>query len=351
MKPVFEIFFDEKFINNVELFAFDNRNSCQDFFRFLETLQGVRIFSNKKIGSIDEIDHLKKNSVFWRKLLNYSLPEYDCNFLPSLISSSKETGFKLFFIEREDTKKLSERFGYYFFNSTEIPLVWNLFSPYRDGICVPITDNKDCNPRFNDWSYFNQFRHPINSLLLCDRYILQDKRRFRSNLFELLRALKLKDLLERDLEIIIISELRLERKGRPTVENDIEEYAKEIERYIRERLNLININFIIIKLYNDESFYREHDRSLISNYWYINPQTSFNFFYYDQNCRKTFLSDSVRSNLDFRFNFNKNTRNLLKDRISVMGQIVANAKDSKTEKRVWYSGSSKKKSRLLGIFD
>ncbi|GAB3494242.1 hypothetical protein GCM10027341_10140 [Spirosoma knui] len=338
----FEIYIDRDFVKEVDgkQLAFDRDPDLQDFYRFLTKLQGVDIITN--YDSLDELEKVVDSSPFWLRLYDGTvIPIIRKDFCNEIGKSSfyeNSTGFKLFFVERDDVDALSRNFGLLYINSSNLLKIWRYFSDERDDLALPITDNPDCDPKFDNWSYLQNFTHPFNSLILCDRYVLQNKGAFRSNLFALFQSLPCRNLNSSDLEVIIISELT-----HFTRDNNIDEYAELIKKQLVEWMRIGKLNITVLKLTNNENFYREHGRGLITNYWYINPQNSFNFFRYDANTRTTNLT--LSDNIDFRFVFRKSTRNLLKERLRVIGDIVRHTHDEHGVKKVYTTGS--RASRLL----
>ena len=344
----FEIYIDREFVKCVDeqRFAFSEDLDLQDFYRFITKLQGVDVITNYE--SLDEFEKIVDTSPFWLKLYDGTFsPTIQKDFCHALSKSSfyaGSTGFKLFFVERDDVEVLSHQFGLLYVNSSNLLKVWKLFSDEREDLALPITENTDCNPRFDNWSYLRHFTHPLNSIILCDRYILQNKQDFEANVFDLLKCLKCYNLPQ--LNILLISEL-IGSEKQPDgkwikVDNDINDYGELIRNRLIGPQKIKKLNMSVIKLTNtkQKDFYREHDRSLVTNYWYINPQNSFNFF--DATSQRKLI---VRSNIDFRFVFRKQVRNLLKERMAVINDIVQHTTDSSTMKKVYISGGEK--SQLL----
>lgn len=344
----FEIYIDRDFVKKVDekQLAYNSNPDLQDFYRFLTKLQGVDIITN--YGSTEELEKAVDASSFWLRLYDGTFsPTIKPNFCTQLDQQSfyeGSTGFKLFFVERDDIDKLKNQFGLLYINSSNLLEVWRFFSDERDDTTLPITENTACNPRFENWSYLEKFTHPFNSIVLCDRYILQHEGAFRQNLFSMLQALQCRHLLSSDLEITIISELTQLRKGIVT-HNDIDEYGGLIYQQLTGWMKLRNVNLTILKLTQSDEFYREHGRALITNYWYINPQNSFNFFRYDSKTRRTNLT--LSDTIDFRFVFRKKTRNLLQERLRVINEIIQHTEDTESIKKVYSNGI--KKSRLLPV--
>lgn len=345
----FEVYIDRNFVEEVDKqrLAFDNNQDLQDFYRFITKLQGVDIITNYE--SVDEFEKVVETSPFWLKLYDGSVspmlsPDF-CQQLEEQEFYTGSTGFKLFFVERNDVKDLSDKFGLLYINSSNLLVTWQFFSDERDDLSLPITDNSDCNPRFENWNYLRNFSHPLNSIILCDRYVLQNEQQFENNIFDLIKCLKCYKLPK--LNILIVSELMgSEYKGntKVTIHNDIDKYANLIEDRLIKQQKIQSLDLKIIKLTNskEKNFYREHDRSLITNYWYINPQNSFNFF--NESIQKKL---EVRSNIDFRFVFRKSVRNLLKERLSIINDIVNHTTDLPEMKKVYNNGAIK--SRLLPV--
>ncbi|TDE13928.1 hypothetical protein [Dyadobacter psychrotolerans] len=344
----FEVYFDEKFIDAIDNELDNDDIHFQDFLRFCKKFHGgeVEIFTDLPI---EEISSKRKTSRISNNIV--SSGTLNTNSLPNLNQQvtldnfySNTTGYKLFFLERDDINDLRRNFGLLYFNSTLLLRDWKYFSAEREDLCLPITNEPECSPRFDSWNYLQKFPHPINSIIICDRYILQDKRSFRSNLFEILKQLRFRNLLKTQIEILIISEL-----ANPRQSIDIEDYGNTIKDQLRNFHGIRDIKINLVKLIVDESnqgkFYREHGRSLITNYWYMNPQNSFNFFKYNNSTGA--LNLTVEDNMDFRFVFRKDVRNLLKARLRIFKDTTDNIEDTQTQKRIYGYPEITKKSRLL----
>ncbi|GAB3557853.1 hypothetical protein [Spirosoma fluminis] len=337
----FEIYIDRDFVKEVDekQLAFDRDPDLQDFYRFLTKLQGVDIITN--YDSLDELEKVVDSSPFWLRLYDGTvIPIIRKDFCNEIGKSSfyeNSTGFKLFFVERDDVDALSRNFGLLYINSSNLLKIWRYFSDERDDLALPITDNPDCDPKFDNWSYLRNFTHPFNSIILCDRYVLQSEQDFEANLFDLFKCLKCYNLPH--LNVIIISELmgvEWEGVNKKIVHNDLDKYARAIENRLIGQQRIKQLNFNVTKLDGNKqrNFYREHDRSLITNYWYINPQNSFNFF--DRRNHKKLV---VRSNIDFRFVFRKSIRNLLKERLRVISEIIKHTHDEPGVRKVYTTGT------------
>ncbi|MCF2521106.1 hypothetical protein [Dyadobacter sp. CY351] len=354
----FEVYFDEKFIDAIDDQIDTQDENLADFLAFCKKFQGgeVDIYTDM---SVDKISSKRNESFFFRSInanggpIFQSLPEL--NMLLALESFySSTTGYKLFFVEREDIDVLKDDFGYLYFNIQKIVTDWKDFSRARiqEIGTFPITTNTDCEPRLDNWSYLRHFQHPLNSILICDRYILQDKHTFRHNLFQIFEQLICKNIRELQFEIFIISELKGTAKVGDkwqNIDNDIVEYGRIIQEKLQRRFGVDRIQITLIKLVSDREnrdlFYKEHGRSFITNYWYLNPHNSFNFFKYDAVKKSVVLS--VQDNMDIRFTFHKEVRNILKARLMNFQDITQSINDIPTQKRLYGFPEIIKKSRLL----
>jgi hypothetical protein len=343
----FEVYFDEKFIDAIEEELENDDIHFRDFLKFCTKFQGGEVDVYTDMPP-DQIHEKKWRSRFWNSLnanggpYAVSLPDLNQQVLLERFYSDS-TGYKLFFLEREDINDLERSFGHLYFNLATLLKNWKYFSAEREDLCLPITNDPNCNPRFDSWNYLQNFPHPINSII-CDRYILQQKGSFRNNLFEIVKQLRCRNLLKTEVEILIISKLTNQNQN-----NDIEDYGNTIKDQLIKFHDMKKLKLNIVKLAVDESnrgkFYREHGRSLITNYWYLNPQNSFNFFKYDRSTDSIKLI--VEDNIDFRFVFRKEVRNLLKARLKIFKDILANIQDTEVQRRLFGYPQINKKSRLL----
>jgi hypothetical protein len=295
-----EVFIDKNFVRNYWN-ADCNKNINDDFvFNFLRLLNNCKIITN--YSSLDEIVENDEDYFLFDELFE-GIPKME--FKPKLSSLelykeySKSGGYKLFFIEfdLEIQESLERELGYRFISSRSLGAKWGLFLKFKD--IKQSTSNNGANvfKSWDDLSFINRF--PTNTILIVDKYILQDgsNNTIKDNIIPLLEKIIPVDH-EGELNITILTEKILE--GERSKINDVSKRAVKVHRKLNSHFaDYKNINFSIVN--NHKTFYPKqldniHDRYIYTNYYTIECQQGFNLF-------KGKKRKNVNSRVDIYFNF------------------------------------------------
>jgi hypothetical protein len=218
--------------------------------------------------------------------------------------------FKLFFVElsKSDCQTCKQKFGYVYLNSQNIDDEWKIFDSERENTRLTVTKSPDLpiSLKFDNWAKLQEFQHPLNTILLFDNYILQERTKrdgslkygLNDNIKPLLKNLLGNCQLDISLEIIIFSqEIQLFNSSAP---NQIELIYNDLVNYITAQFPQLNFKLSLVKY--DQMLYRsiradlEHDRFLITNYFSLKCGGGFDLF--DKNNRI-----NRRTEIELNFNF------------------------------------------------
>lgn len=267
-------FLDSLFINS------DKDEYHMDLFHFIKN----EIFNVKLICDFESINELTlaiADNPYWELLMD----KYDkINFNPQLNDEVKTNNFyeklseeNIFFLSlpTDECMKLGKERGYLYITSDDISSTWKPIKFIRDNSLLKVTNDSNFPSafKFDSWDKIDEYRLPLTSILIFDRYILSDtgNRKIADNLFKLLEKLCVNTLLK-PVTLTIISEF----------ETDIQimkAYEKINNFFIEKKIN--NILFNILK--HDKSKYPPdfeglHSRLILTNNLRIKCDDSFNFF-------------------------------------------------------------------------
>lgn len=201
--------------------------------------------------------------------------------------------FRFFFTHEniETCTNLAQRFGFMYFTLSELARQWETFYSLRPDAKMVVTPSPNQPNRFDNWAKLRDFQHPLNSILIFDRYILQEKehRRFANNLYPLLKNMLLMASKEIPISLIIFAEkAKLHR-----FVGEILETREQMPLIHTDLLQVLNNSFpdlnfdIKIVAYEDDkhrtvfdnpNYGKIHDRYLITNYFCIESSGGFGLF-------------------------------------------------------------------------
>ncbi len=157
-----EIYIDSKFI---ECFALDTSHELHDELRsFLRKPQ-----TGQKILNFESQEAFEKAALknpLLEMLLESSVPTLNASFQQQMQEDTfyEEGGTKLFFNEDEANDQLQADFGCIFISSKQLNKAYFLFNWHL----IPFTKHE---PRFTNWDFMSQFRHPCNALIVTTRRV------------------------------------------------------------------------------------------------------------------------------------------------------------------------------------
>ncbi len=211
--------------------------------------------------------------------------------------------FRFFFTHEniETCTNLAQRFGFMYFTLSELARQWETFYSLRPDAKMVVTKSANQPNRFENWAKLREFQHPLNSILIFDHYIFQDKtdrqgqliRRKEDNLVQLLRNIIVPSALEIPISIIIFAEkAKFHRWNHSTnslqTSNTIQliydDILTELNRLFQGRN--VRFDFSIVEydvtthqtIFENPNYDKIHDRYLITNYFCIESFGGFGLF-------------------------------------------------------------------------
>lgn len=177
----------------------------------------------------------------------------------------------------EGCQKLIDKYGFIYLSYDNINIVWSGFLKDKRTCTFKVTksDIIPDNKRFDTWNKLDCFCPPLRSIVIFDKYILNDNtgQRISENLFPLLDRLLQNTSRSISISLSIICEPR-----NWTLENR----QKAIVRYLKSDLGFKSCNVNVIR-HNKSVYYRKkidglHGRVILTNYSHIRCDDSFNLF-------------------------------------------------------------------------
>ncbi|KXX70092.1 hypothetical protein [Flammeovirga sp. SJP92] len=139
-----------------------------------------------------------------------------------------------------------------------------------------VTKDRGAVKRFEKWSQLERFRHPHNSMVIIDNYLLKDLGEMEENLIPMLDAL-LPEELEVTFQLTLIS---VDLRDKPL------SMKKYIEWELNKKLNRpYQIEVCVIKTESNKN----HDRNIFTNYLWMHSGHSFTYLRRQQVSKNTNL--------------------------------------------------------------
>jgi hypothetical protein len=229
-------------------------------------LHNARIFVDA--GRERFYDLMRTNKFFTTLLKQFQSNEIDLCFYPLEEMDARGEDFfneidphALFFIDStEKCRKLANDYGMIFIsNEIRNDFAECIFGYETDYVNISKKENK-----LRSWDFISRYKHPCNSLILSDNYILADNKKMKNNLLKLIDNL-LPEKLERDFQLIILT-------GNPKGSLDIERRYHFLSEHIHT-LRDYRIDLKIIAKSVDN-----HDRNILTNYLWISSGFGFSIF-------------------------------------------------------------------------
>ena len=333
---------DKEFIDNFFINYSKENIYHVDLQKFFKKLKGYRLVMN--YNNLDEFEKGVLENPFLEMLINEFAPEI--NFVPDLMDKLTNIDFyivdnypfKLFFVEGSEktNTKASLNFGYEFISSSEIDKKWKNYYSERNDKKMKVTKNKKYPEelRFDSYEKLKNFSHPLNSIIIIDRYVLINSKgtqEITDNLIPLL-----KNLINNIPEKLNIELMILTRK----FDTDLISTWKFLMKKIRKTFPDIEIKVGIVrdekKLY-PKGHHGIHGRRIITNYFTIFSEDSFTFF-------NSNGSTKAVSDIRFAFNFETNNWQALQFELSEVRDYIDKLKEYDNDDLTYYNT---KKNRLL----
>ncbi|EJF10592.1 hypothetical protein [Pontibacter sp. BAB1700] len=353
-----EVYLDRNFLDGFKYDLEGQKSGFNNFLKFIRSL-GSRIMLIGNYASFGELsEHIKSNGLanqlFDEPITYYSIPDLllkldDVNFY------SQGSSLKIFFVDESKARctELENKFGYYFFSPKSLAESWssrNNFSDEEIGrYFITSKDTFKNELRFDNWSKLGAIGHPLNSIVIVDKYILCDKKNqgIYYNLMQLLIELVPNCQNELPIQITIITEKGLSddvNEEKRLVED--REYFKQVRKdliyYLKDQraYNTFNLSIIVLDKRTQrklrEDGFEIHDRRILTTYYWIEAGKGFNLFNDTDGLN---ASDSK-----MYFGFNANGHNILD--VEHMLEGYAKCLELSTKENVHGS----KKNRLLTHF-
>lgn len=284
-----EVIIDKEFLQ-----GFFKHNSTEEkksvydsFLRFVKSLQrGFKLICDFEDN--DELESFIINNPLLNEIEDRS-PEYDLK--PDLLQVIKQPSFykngsslKIFFLESlsEISEQLEDNFGYSFISGANLEAKWKCFLTDKEINRYFITKNPGISDeeKFDSWSKLGDYRHPLNSIVIADKYILCDKyeQKINNNLKPLLRELiqGRKNLLPVD--ITIIAEQKQCKQQFEILKADLEDFFKNTVPNTLVNLTLIDYDDELKAFLENKHGTDFHDRRIITTYYWYEVGKGFNLF-------------------------------------------------------------------------
>lgn len=172
----------------------------------------------------------------------------------------------------ETCNQLEQQHGLFFLTPSQLrtkgPFLFN-WSLYN------ITKDQRALKRLEDWRQLERFRHPCNSMVVMDNYILKDPDEIAENLLPLLDALLPMQLQEAHFSLMVVT---------VETQDDPRERKKLLEDMLqRLRPYPFSVCLLLVGSYDN------HDRNIFTNYLWLHSGHSFTYFRQGRVSKKTNL--------------------------------------------------------------
>lgn len=246
----------------------------------------------------------------------------------------------LFFLDKtpDECKNLEEDFGMLFISKNELVqkaawlFQWGLRSEKKGSV------NKN-------WNFLKEFKHPCNSLVLADNYVLKDEKLWAENLLLILKYLLPEKLNKQTFQLTILTDID---------ERDIEKRFTALEKLIKFDYK---ITCCVIRTPDI------HDRNIITNYAWLSSGYGFTLFSAKKVTKSTTLNflpitylhtdypkyHSIKPTTNETFSFvSELVKGLLEDYKEINDKAQNSEAAESTSKVVWFQATNNnKQNRLL----
>lgn len=218
--------------------------------------------------AIDKFEDDDKNDInMWLRRMDNLQEEIHWND-SSLVSAPKKRLLQsLYFLDSKFTSKLREENALLIAErGEEISLLSTLFVEGNQ-----FTDN--VFNKINQWDDLEQFASPCTDIIIVDSYILSSPDMYESNLYRIISILSKKDI-KQNLNIVIFTPKTIyDRKNKIEFEPDWEDIYKKIKKLFHKKYPP-KVTFVTMS----EKSYKEHDRTIMTNYKSFASGDSYNYF-------------------------------------------------------------------------
>ncbi|AZQ60966.1 hypothetical protein EI427_01665 [Flammeovirga pectinis] len=259
-----------------ELDDMDWSRSWMDFYSFLNKQADLRLDVDPT-----QLSMMSKTNPYIKKMLKNassggSSLRCEKEAFDQLDVVSKSTMPQtMFFLDKsnQECEDIENKYGIITLNPNRIKskagfmFNWSLYN---------VTKDRGAVKRFEKWSQLERFRHPHNSMVIIDNYLLKDLGEIEENLIPMLDAL-LPEKLEVTYQLTLISV-------------DLRDKPASMKKYIEWELNKklkrpYDIEVCVIKTESNKN----HDRNIFTNYLWMHSGHSFTYLRRQQISKNTNL--------------------------------------------------------------
>jgi len=313
-----ELILDKAFVNNFPD-SYKGDVECIDDFQgyFIRNLRNVKLVTNY-VDLEDILNHAKTNPILRRILQSIPQIDFRSNLLTQIDSPTfPVTGspFKMI-LSGEDTATCTrqrKQYGLEYLNPAILSERWKLYFSQRTDTCRKTTNDSEIPSefKFDSWKKFQNFTHPLNAIIITDFYLLAWKRKdefeknLKCNILPLLENLMSEASEDIPVEIIIVTEINTSIPTPSQPEKLL--YSQKmivdsLKLKTRKKFNLSIIHHN--QKYYPRDFEAFHDRSVITNYFYIESGKGFNIF------KDSGINPRIDFNTEIKFRFIFNPQNI-----------------------------------------
>lgn len=299
-----QIGFLEKLFDEISVLA----NNFQDFLKddtnehsyLIQLYNLINKHSDVLIDyDFDQMEELSRKNPYFKALLKTNrlkprlsdfdkLVNYELDYFQNLSQPST-----LFFLNKKeaDCLVLEQRYGYIFISNENIHKTKFLFN-----FLPQVFTKKQSN--YSDWSFIKSFRHPFNSMVIADNYILKDSDLMKENLFPFLENFMPERLDENTFHLTILT------LDVPNVKYRHEQITQHLEENFKYEVQLC---IVIVADDPKKPGKPIHDRNVITNYFWLSSGYGFSIFKnskVDKDTHLTLFSIFYPTNSPIPYNIN-----------------------------------------------
>lgn len=315
-----ELVITKEFLNDFFI-SFDESNKYHvDLKEFLTTkIKGVTIITD--LQDVTEWEQASEENPLWLYLLD--IPMMTPEFIPTIETDIATPSFystythpyKLFLTSKDKNtcENLCKDYGFEYLSIENLEEKWQTYYSQRDDYNLPI--DSISSPRFDNWAKLLDFKHPINSIVIIDKYLFcefkQDGTKQFShgdNLLAILRSLLSNNSNKLDFQLLIVTDSRninIDDGLQPSSRDRRMNYIRnKLGDFIRTEFPLLRFDITVVnydkRVHTTES---EHDRGVYTNYFYFEIGTGLNIL----DCSGRLIN---RSKISFYLPLRSNDRNV-----------------------------------------
>jgi hypothetical protein len=265
----------------------DKRALYDSFIHFVKSIKrNLKVICD--FSDYDELEsYIQKNPLLYmidEKIPNYSLEPQLSKVVKGAAFYDKGSCFKLFFLESDciECDQLEKQVGYSFIKAANLEKKWGRFLTSKEILRYQVTINPEfaAEEKFDSWSKLRDYKHPINAIVIADKYILCDKyeQKIDCNLKPLLLELipDRKTLIPVDLTIIASEQES--KHSFESIKEDLDAYFKKFTPNVQVNLTIIDFDNELKAFIENKHGTDFHDRRIVTTYYWYEVGKGFNLF-------------------------------------------------------------------------